>query len=245
MSEVLIVEGLGKRFRRYHTYRPRTFMQVALSGLKKMQPLDSFWALREVSFAVLPGEVLGVLGRNGSGKSTLLRLIGGVGRAEEGKIWVNGRIGALLDMGAGFHNDLTGRENLNVSGLIAGLSKQQVREKFDTIVEFAEIEDFIDSPMRTYSSGMRMRLAFSIAIHNDPDLLLVDEHLSVGDIGFQTKCMNRIEAMRAGGCAIVLISQSPDQIETVCDRAILLNQGKIVAHDLPAKVAARYRDSQN
>ncbi len=240
MDNVLIVEGLGKRFRRYHAYKPRTFMQTALSGLEKMKPIDEFWALKNVSFSVSAGEALGVLGRNGSGKSTLLRLIGGVGRAEEGQIWVNGTIGALLDMGAGFHNDLTGRENLVITGLIAGLSKRQVLERFDEIVDFAELNKFIDSPIRTYSSGMRMRLAFSIAIHNDPALLLVDEHLSVGDIGFATKCIERIEAMRANGCAIVLISQSPKQIEEICDRALLLNQGQVVAYDLPAAVTEQY-----
>lgn len=239
-NKVLIVEGLGKRYKRYDQNRPRSLMQAALAGFPKKKPIPEFWVLQDVSLTVEPGEALGVLGRNGAGKSTLLQLIGGVGRAEVGKIWVNGQIGALLDMGAGFHGDLTGRENLLVTGLVAGLSKQQVRARFDEIVEFAELSDFIDSPMRTYSSGMRMRLAFSIAIHNNPDLLLIDEHLSVGDIGFKAKCIERIEQLKAGGCGIVLISQSPEQVEDLCDRALLLKAGKVVAYDIPAVVREAY-----
>lgn len=240
MGKVLVVEGLGKRFKRYHRHKPNTIMRAVLSGLRNMRPMDEFWVLKDVSFAVEAGEVLGILGRNGAGKSTLLQLLGGVGKADAGRVCVNGRIGALLDMGAGFHSDLSGRENLVVTGMIAGLTKRQILSRLDQIVEFAELGQFIDSPMRTYSSGMRMRLAFSIAIHNDPDLLLVDEHLSVGDIGFKAKCIERIEQLRAGGCAIVLISQSPEQIQELCDRAILLNQGQVVVYDVPSVVRKHY-----
>jgi lipopolysaccharide transport system ATP-binding protein len=240
MPEAIIVNRLGKRFNRYHAERPVTIMEAALSGLRRMKPLECFWALRDVSFTVSPGQMLGIIGKNGAGKSTLLQLIGGVGRPDEGRVKVNGRIGALLDLGAGFHADLTGRENVCVSGVVAGLTRREVARRFDAIVEFAELEQFIDNPVRTYSTGMQMRLAFAVAVHTDPDVLLVDEFLSVGDLSFQAKCLERIAQLKSSGCAIVLISHSAQQIQELCDQALWLRQGQIVAYGEPEVVAGQY-----
>ncbi|MEP0918317.1 ABC transporter ATP-binding protein [Leptolyngbya sp. DQ-M1] len=240
MQDAIIVDNLGKHFNRHHADRPMTLMEAALSGWRRITPIEQFWALRNVSFTVSDGEMLGILGRNGAGKSTLLQLIGGVGSASEGRAKVKGRIGALLDLGAGFHSDLTGRENVFVCGVVAGLTRKEVARRFDVIVAFAELEDFIDNPVRTYSSGMQMRLAFAIAIHTDPDVLLIDEFLSVGDLAFQTKCLARIRELKSQGCAIVYISHSPDQIEKLCDRALWLQQGRMVAYGEPGVVAGQY-----
>ncbi|NJM99997.1 MAG: ABC transporter ATP-binding protein [Phormidesmis sp. RL_2_1] len=240
MAYSIVVDNLGKRFNRYHAQKPVTIMEAALSGLRRMRPLEAFWALRNVSFTVSPGEMVGILGHNGAGKSTLLQLIGGVGYPEEGRIQVNGRIGALLDLGAGFHPDLTGRENVFVNAVIGGLTHQQVRRRFDSIVEFAELASFIDNPLRTYSTGMQMRLAFSIAIHIDSEVLLVDEFLSVGDLSFQAKCLARIRDLKKQGSAIVLISHEPDTVKALCNKVIWLRHGQIVAQGDADVVAGHY-----
>lgn len=239
MRHAITVQGLGKRFSRYHAERPVTLMEAVLSGLRRIRPKERFWALRDISFTVSPGHMLGIIGKNGAGKSTLLQLIGGVGRPDEGCVKVNGRIGALLDLGAGFHPDLTGRENVFVSGVVAGLTRRQVTRRFDAIVEFAELQSFIDNPVRTYSTGMQMRLAFAVAVHTEPDVLLIDEFLSVGDISFQAKCLERIAQFKAQGCAIVLISHNAEQIQQ-CDQALWLRQGQVVAYGEPEAVAGQY-----
>ena len=240
MRDAIWVENLGKRFNRYHAEKPLTFMEAALSGLQRIKPVDHFWALRGISFDVAPGEMLGVIGHNGAGKSTLLQLLGKVAHPNEGRIKMRGRIGALLDLGAGFHGDLTGRENVFVTAIVAGLLRREVARRFDHIVAFAELEAFIDNPVRTYSSGMLMRLAFSVAVHTDPDILLVDEFLSVGDLSFQTKCLNRIADMKARGCAIVLVSHNADLVKRLCDRALWLKQGTVVAYGDPTVVVGQY-----
>ncbi|EKU99186.1 ABC-type polysaccharide/polyol phosphate transport system, ATPase component [Leptolyngbya sp. PCC 7375] len=240
MNQAVIVYGVGKRFRRYHAHRPRTIMEAALSLGKRMRPKGSFWALKNVNFTVEPGQMLGILGHNGAGKSTLLRLIGGVGRPDTGTIKVNGRIGALLELGAGFHPDLTGRENVFVSAAISGLTRQETERSFDDIVAFSELEKFIDSPLRAYSTGMQMRLAFAIAVHTNPDVMLVDEVLAVGDVAFQSKCIKRIKELQHNGCAILFISHSPEQIQQLCDQAIWLKAGQVVAQGVPDIVAGQY-----
>ena len=240
MTDSIIVENLGKRFNRYHAMKPVTIMEAALAGLRRMRPLEEFWALRNISFTVAPGEMVGVLGHNGAGKSTLLQLIGGVGYPNEGKIRVNGRIGALLDLGAGFHPDLTGRENVYVNAIIGGLTQRQVRQRFDSIVDFAEIESFIENPLRTYSTGMQMRLAFAIAIHIDSDILLVDEFLSVGDVAFQAKCLKRIKTLKNQGTSIILISHDPDTVKKLCNKVIWLRHGQMIAQGAPDVIAGRY-----
>ncbi|MGF1482216.1 MAG: ABC transporter ATP-binding protein [Cyanophyceae cyanobacterium] len=240
MREAIVVQGLGKRFNRYQTEQPRTIMETVLSGFQRLRPVERFWALRDVSLTVFPGEMLGIIGHNGAGKSTLLQLIGGVGRPDVGRVRVRGRIGALLDLGAGFHPDLTGRENLFVTAIVSGLDRREVARRFEAIVEFAELEQFIDNPVRTYSTGMQMRLAFSVAVHTEPDVLLVDEFLSVGDLSFQAKCLDRISQLKEQGCAIVLISHDTGQIEKLCDRALWLKQGQVVASGEPRVVVGQY-----
>jgi lipopolysaccharide transport system ATP-binding protein len=240
MQEAIWVENVGKYFKRFHREKPITLMEAALSGFRRIQSVDEFWALRGISFTVASGEMLGIIGHNGAGKSTLLQMLGKVAYPTEGCIKMRGRVGALLDLGAGFHGDLTGRENVFVTAIVAGLSHREVTRRFDEIVAFAELDDFIDNPVRTYSTGMTMRLAFSVAVHTDPDILLVDEFLSVGDLTFQTKCLNRITDMKKQGCAIVLVSHDVGQVERLCDRALWLKQGNIVAYGEPVVVAGQY-----
>ncbi|MEP0925108.1 ABC transporter ATP-binding protein [Leptolyngbya sp. ST-U4] len=240
MRDAILVENLGKHFNRYHTEKPVTFMEAALSGFRQIKAVDEFWALRGVSFEVAAGEMMGIIGHNGAGKSTLLQLLGKVAHPTEGRIKMRGRVGALLDLGAGFHGDLTGRENVLVTAIVAGLPRREAIRRFDQIVEFAELARFIDNPVRTYSTGMMMRLAFSVAVHTDPQILLVDEFLSVGDLSFQTKCLNRIAEMKEQGCAIVLVSHDVKQVERLCDRALWLKRGRVVAYGEPTVVAGQY-----
>lgn len=235
MQEVITVQGLSKQFRRYHQDRPMTFQEAFLRGLRRLAPAERFWALRDINFSIAPGRMVGVIGSNGAGKSTLLRLIGGVGRPDRGRVNVRGRIGALLDLGTDFHPDLTGRENVYVSGVIAGLTRREVEDRFDSIVSFAGLEEFIDNQLRTYSTGMRMRLAFAVAAHIEPDILLVDEVLAVGDIAFQQKCLGRIAQFKAEGCTIFLVSHDASSVRQLCDEVIWLREGQLVAHG-PAEV---------
>ena len=191
---------------------------------------------------MLAGEIFGVIGANGAGKSTLLRLLGGIGRATSGRVEVVGRIGALLDLGGGFLGELTGRENAILAGVVAGLTRAEVQTRLPAVVEFAELEDFIDAPLHTYSSGMAMRLAFSVAVHTDPEVLLVDEFLSVGDLSFQARCLQRIRLLQESGCAIVLVSHSMDQIRQMCDRVLWLRHGAVAACDAADAVAAAFEE---
>jgi lipopolysaccharide transport system ATP-binding protein len=240
MPDAIVVRNLGKRFRRYHADRPRTLKEALLRGLRRMGPVEEFWALRDVSFSVAPGRMVGVVGRNGAGKSTLLCLIGGVGRPDEGSVEVHGRIGALLELTAGFRPDLTGRENVLVGGVISGLTRREVAQRFDSIVAFAELEEFIDSPLRTYSTGMRMRLAFAVAAHTEPEVLLIDEVMAVGDLAFQSKCFERIEQFRSEGCTILLVSHDVSKIQRLCDEALWLRAGRLAAHGDPEVVVGKY-----
>ena len=240
MSDAIVVRRLGKKFRRFHADRPRNLKHLFTRGFRNLRPLEEFWGLRNVTLAVGVGRMIGVIGHNGAGKSTLLRLIGGVGRPDEGTIAARGRIGALLDFGAGNHPDLTGRDNIMLSGIIAGLTRRQVLARFDSIVAFAELDGFIDNPLRTYSSGMQMRLGFSAAIHANPDILLIDEVLSVGDAAFQQKCLRAIREYKANGCAILLISHDITQIREMCDEVYWLDHGTVVAHGEPERVCAQY-----
>jgi lipopolysaccharide transport system ATP-binding protein len=240
MTDAVVVQNLGKRFRRYHVDRPWTLHEVLLRGFRKLKPAESFWGLRDVSFTVAPGRMVGVVGRNGAGKSTLLRLIGGVGRPDEGRVNTRGRLGALLNLGAGFHPDLTGRDNLFVTGVINGLTRREVAERFDSIVAFAELESFIDNPLRTYSTGMQMRLAFAVSVHAEPEILLIDEVLSVGDLAFQRKCLDRINRFKAEGCAIILVSHEASLIRDLCDEALWLSAGRLMAHGEADMVVNQY-----
>lgn len=239
MPEAIVAAGVGKLFRRYAD-RPRSLGEFVVHGWRRRARLQPFWALRDVSFRLAHGRTLGVIGRNGAGKSTLLRLVGGLGRPTEGRIETRGRIRALLDLGSSFHHDLTGRENLFVAGVVAGLTRREVRERYAAIVAFAELEDFIDNPVRTFSTGMLMRLAFSVAVHTDPEILLVDEVLAVGDQAFQEKCLQRIAEFKQKGCAILLVSHDAASIERLCDDALWLRNGRVEAYGESKAVVERY-----
>ena len=199
------------------------------------------WAIRDASFEIAPGEAVGVIGRNGSGKTTLLRLIAGIFRPTSGRLEVGGSVASLLELGAGFHPDFTGRENVYMNGALHGLKRRYVTERLDEIVSFSELERFIDVPVRMYSAGMYMRLGFSVAAHLDPDLLLLDEVFAVGDEAFQRKCMGKILDLKSRGRTLLFVSHSAPAVERLCERAILLSAGRIVA-DGPARDAiARYQ----
>lgn len=240
MDPAIIVRGLSKQFRQHHPDRPWMLQELLARGLRGWKPLEAFWALRDLNFSIAPGRMVGVIGANGAGKSTLLRLIGGIGRPDSGHIEVYGRIGALLDLGAGFHYDLTGRENVYISGVIAGLTRRQVRQRFDAIVDFAGMQEFIDYPIRTYSTGMAMRLAFALAIHIDPEILLIDEVLAVGDMAFARKCLERIAEFKAQGCTILLVSHDVANIAELCDEALWLRRGRLEAQGAADMVVSQY-----
>lgn len=205
-----------------------------------MRPAEVFWALRNVSFGVGPGRMLGVVGPNGAGKSTLLRLIGGIGRPDEGSAAVEGRVGALMEMSAGFHHDLTGRENVLISAVVHGLTRREAQRRFESIVAFAELEDFIDSPLRTYSSGMQVRLGFAVAVHMDSEILLIDEALAVGDASFRHKCLERVAQFKRQGHTIVFVSHQTDFIREFCDEALWLQSGQLMAHGSVESVLGGY-----
>ena len=189
---------------------------------------DEFWALDHVAFELRKGDTLGIIGANGSGKTTLLRLLTGIFPPDAGEIRIKGRIGALVAVGAGFHPHMTGRENIYLNGTILGMHREEIREKFDQIVDFAEIGDFLDAPVSTYSSGMRVRLGFAIAVHCEPDILLVDEVLSVGDLGFRNKSLRRMNEFREKANALIFVSHNLEQVRELCNRVIILDKGRIV-----------------
>lgn len=200
----------------------------------------SFVALDNVSFHLQQGEALGIIGRNGSGKSTLLKLLTRIVRPSSGRITVNGRISSLLEVGAGFHFDLSGRENIYLAGTILGMSRREITSRVSEIVDFSGLSGFIDSPVRTWSSGMSLRLAFSIGVHLDSDILVIDEALTVGDAAFQSQCMMRIQAFRQGGGTLVLVSHDERQLRQVCSRGLLLQNGRMVTDSDIYQVLAQY-----
>ena len=201
---------------------------------------DHIYALRNVSFEVKRGEIVGIIGRNGAGKSTLLKILSRITKPTEGRAWIDGRVGSLLEVGTGFHQELTGRENIFLNGAILGMTKAEIKRKFDEIVDFAEIEKFIDTPVKRYSSGMYVRLAFAVAAHLDPEILLVDEVLAVGDYKFQTKCIEKIRAVRNKGRTIIFVSHNMNIIADLCERAITLKYGKICGDGDPVNQIAEY-----
>jgi len=218
------IQHVSKLFRKQNQ---RTFKELlpAFFGGKKIS--ESFWALKDVNLEIKKGETIGVIGANGSGKSTLLKLIAGVTRPTKGKIITNGRIAPLIELGAGFHPELTGRENVFLNGIILGMSRVEVTSKFKKIVDFAEMWDFIDQPVKHYSSGMYLRLAFAVAAHTDPDILLIDEILAVGDTAFQKKCFEKMNQFKENKVTIIYVSHNLDSVNNFCDRTICLNNGVI------------------
>ncbi|WP_307844057.1 ABC transporter ATP-binding protein [Sanguibacter suaedae] len=212
-------------------------MNFGRSNLHK----EEFWALRNVDLEISSGTTIGLIGPNGSGKSTLLKMIGGILQPDSGTVRIRGRLAALLELGAGFHPDLTGRENVYLNASILGLSKQQIDKYFDAIVDFSGIEKFIDTQVKFYSSGMYVRLAFAVAVHVDPDILLVDEVLAVGDEPFQRKCLERIRQFQAEGRTIVMVTHGLDQVAEFCDRAVVLEHGNIVTDGTPREALRALR----
>ena len=197
------------------------------------------WALNDINFEVNKGEILGIIGRNGAGKSTLLKILSKITAPTEGSIKINGRVGSLLEVGTGFHEELTGRENVYLNGAILGMTKQEVSRKFDEIVEFAEMQQFIDTPVKRYSSGMRVRLAFSVAAHLEPEILIIDEVLAVGDLDFQKKCIGKMESVANHGRTVLFVSHNMNIVQNLCTRGIVIDQGGIV-FDGPIQAAARF-----
>jgi len=262
MSDIAIkVEGLGKRYRiganqqAYKTLREK-LTQTAATPFRAFQSLagrnghrsanghkskaEMIWALKDVSFEIKRGEVVGIIGRNGAGKSTLLKILSRITDPTEGYADITGRIASLLEVGTGFQPELTGRENIYLNGSILGMKHAEIRRKFDEIVAFAEVEKFIDTPVKHYSSGMYVRLAFGVAAHLDPEIMLVDEVLAVGDVDFQKKCVNSMQSVSDSGRTVLLVSHNLALIESLCQRAVLLDQGEVSSAGPTAEVIAEY-----
>lgn len=238
VTPAISVQGLTKRYQLYDRPIDR-LLQMAFRGRRTFY--RDFWALHGLSFEVEPGRTVGVIGRNGSGKSTLLQILAGTLAPTEGHARVNGRVSALLELGAGFNPEFTGRENVLLSGAIMGIPRAEMERRFDAISHFAEIGDFIDQPVKTYSSGMYVRLAFATAIHVDPDVLLVDEALAVGDAVFQYRCIRRIKEMQAQGVTILFVSHDLSAVKALCDHAILLDGGRLVGQGDPYAIINQYQ----
>jgi ABC-type polysaccharide/polyol phosphate transport system ATPase subunit len=234
--------GVSKIYRRYGGKQFSTLKSALLqrSLVRDLRPSEVFPALSDVSFTVQKGSTYGVIGRNGSGKSTALKLVAGITKPTSGTVRVTGRISALIELGAGFHPEISGRENVFINGIMLGLTRREIQERFDEIVDFAELKEFIDAPVKTYSSGMYMRLGFAVAIHVNPDVLLVDEVLAVGDEGFTHKCLDKFAELRRRGKTILLVTHSLGLVERFCDEALWLNAGRAREHGDPRRVIDAY-----
>jgi len=245
MAAAIRLQGVSKSFRRHSERYSTSLKTYALRDLwrRRSRTDEVTWAVRDVDLTVEQGCTVGIIGRNGSGKSTLLHLIRGMFRPTSGTVWVGGRMSALIELGAGFHPELTGRENVIINGVILGLSKSEIRDRFDQIVKFAELESFIDEPVRTYSTGMYMRLGFAIAAHVNPEILLIDEVLAVGDLAFVRKCHDRMTHFKREGKAIVLVTHDLSTVESWCDHAVWMDEGRIRASGEPPRVVELYREA--
>ena len=240
MAGAVEVEQVSKRFRLHKESTASLKERVLRIG---RNPAVDFWALKDVSFDVAVGETVGLLGHNGSGKSTLLKCIAGILRPTSGRLRTVGRMAALLELGAGFHPELTGRENVYLNGSILGLSRVEVDKRFDDIVAFAELEQFIDEQVKHYSSGMYARLGFAVAVNVEPDILLVDEVLSVGDEAFQRKCIDRVKTFQREGRTILVVTHAADLVRQVCDRAVVLDHGEVVTVGPPGESVRAFRET--
>jgi ABC-type polysaccharide/polyol phosphate transport system ATPase subunit len=242
MTPAIDVNHVSKIYRRYSGRHFATLKSALLqrSILRDLRPGEAFPALTDVSFTVPKGSTFGVVGRNGSGKSTALKLVAGITKPTTGTVKVDGRIYALIELGAGFHPEISGRENVFINGIMLGLTKREIQDRFDEIVDFAELRDFIDAPVKTYSSGMYMRLGFAVAINVDPDVLLIDEVLAVGDEGFTHKCLDKFSEFRRRGKTILLVTHSLPLVERFCDEAIWLDGGRALALGDPKRVIDAY-----
>jgi len=237
-SAAIQLQGAGKR---YDLLQDQAMLLRAVLPFRRPVRREH-WALRDVDLAIEPGETVGILGRNGAGKTTLLRMLAGVSRPTEGHVTVRGRVAPLIGVGVGFHPEMTGRENIYVNGMLLGLSRAEVDARFDAIVDFSELHEFIDSPVKFYSSGMFMRLGFAVAVHTEPGVLLVDEVLAVGDIAFQLKCFARMRELQAVGTTILLVSHSMHAIRLLCPRAVLMSHGRVELDGPAESVIARHHE---
>src|SRR5713226_2710788 len=242
MTPAITLTNVTKVYRRYSGKQFATLKSALLqrSILRDLRASETFPALADVSFTVSKGSTYGVIGRNGSGKSTALKLVAGITKPTAGTVKVDGRISALIELGAGFHPEISGRENVFINGIMLGLTKREIQARFDAIVEFAELREFIDAPVKTYSSGMYMRLGFAGAINVNPDVLLVDEVLAVGDEGFTHKCLDKFAEFRRRGKTILLVTHSLNLVERFCDEAIWLDAGHARTHGDPKRVVGAY-----
>jgi len=248
MKPIVHFEQVSKRYRLQRN-RPRSFREWFVRWRPRWanfstadSRVDWLWAVRDVSFTIYPGETVGLIGSNGAGKSTVLKLISQIISPSSGRVEVNGRVGALLELGTGFHPELSGRDNIFLSGALAGMSRLQIKQRYPAIVEFSELEEFIDMPVKHYSSGMFARLAFAVSIHLDPEVLLVDEVLAVGDHNFQTKCLTRIEELQRAGVTICFVSHSFEMVRQICSRAIWVDQGHLKADGKLEMILPDYLD---
>src|SRR5919112_1170388 len=243
MTNAIELTNVTKVYRKYARRKQfATLKSALLSGslIHDLQPDETFPALQGVSFDVPAGRTYGIIGRNGSGKSTALKLVAGITKPTTGTVKVQGRISALIELGAGFHPEISGRENVFINGIMLGLTKRQIAARFDEIVEFAEMRDFIDAPVKTYSSGMYMRLGFAVAIHVDPDVLLVDEVLAVGDEGFTHKCLDKFAEFKRRGKTILLVTHALGLVERFCDEALWLDGGRMKGIGDPKRIIGAY-----
>ncbi|HEX3685653.1 MAG TPA: ABC transporter ATP-binding protein [Bryobacteraceae bacterium] len=234
------LDGVTQRYR-VISERPDTIRELFSRFFRHKTSYHDFDALKDITLSVPRGEMVGIIGRNGSGKSTLLKIIAGVYRPTRGRVEVNGAVAPLIELGAGFHHELTGRENILLNGLLLGYSRREMLARQGSIIEFADIGDFIDAPVKQYSSGMYTRLAFAVATEVDPDILVVDEILAVGDLAFQAKCFDRLKQFRAAGKTILLVTHSMEQVSKFCDRAIFLEKGQILFDGEPEQAIGLYR----
>ncbi len=245
MSDVAVrFDNVSKRFILHHE-RYRSFQEFAVNAFRRGRGSEEFWALKDVSFTVEKGHSFGIVGENGSGKSTALKIISGILQPNGGDITVNGRLAALLELGSGFHPDLTGRENIHLNAALLGFSRKEIDRRMDSIIDFAELDRFIDTPLKHYSSGMQIRLGFAVAIHSDPDILITDEVLSVGDEAFQRKCTDRIDDLMRKGKTIILVSHGLDTVRYVCTDAIWLDHGRVRAAGKTEDVISAYLEFAN
>ena len=229
--------NVSKQFQLAEGRSLREFIPLFVKGRGFSEP---FYALRDVSFSIARGETVAIVGRNGSGKSTILKLIAGVMAPSKGEVRVYGRISPLIELGAGFHPDLTGRENIHLNASILGMSAKEIKQQFQAIVDFAELWDFIDTPVKRYSSGMYIRLGFSVAVHSNPEILLIDEVLSVGDTYFQEKCLEKMHEFQRQGTTMVLVSHSMELVQRFCERVLFVNAGRLVDEGTPARIIDEY-----
>lgn len=245
MDQAILVEGLGKCYmikggQRRHRLLRDEIMSYVREFPRKREPMREFWALRDLGFEIAQGDKVGVIGKNGAGKSTLLKLLSRVTEPTVGTIRLRGRVSSLLEVGTGFHPELSGRENIFLNGVILGMSRDEVRRKFDEIVDFAGVSQFLDTQVKHYSSGMYMRLAFSVAAHLDPEILIVDEVLAVGDAEFQKKCLGKMQDISAGGRTVIFVSHSMQTVTSLCNRCILLEKGQVRKQGAPSEVILDY-----